>query len=235
AERRVDRALVAVPLIPQDRVIGAVVVTHETGRTPDADEVGLIQAFADYAALALENARLYSEATRRRHQAEELARVARLMTESLDISTVADRIAEAVLSLLRVPASVIRLREADGSLLVVGSAGRTRYPFEPGHRLPPGSGVAGQAIAEGRPVIGDPLAPALATRMTADFRLRIERSGIRTVLAVPLRVAETVLGVLSVGDEEGRAFSAADVALIQTFADQAAVALTNARFFQEGE
>jgi len=134
-----------------------------------------------------------------------------------------------------VPASVIRLREADGSLVVVGSAGRTRFPFGPGHRLPPGSGVAGQAIAEGRPVIGDPLAPALAMRMTADFRLRIERSGIRTVLAVPLRVAETVLGVLSVGDEEGRAFSAADVALIQTFADQAAVALTNARFFQEGE
>jgi hypothetical protein len=51
-----------------------------------------VKAFADSAALALENARLYAEATRRRQEAEEVARFARILTETLDVATVGDRI-----------------------------------------------------------------------------------------------------------------------------------------------
>jgi len=233
AESIPDRTLLAVPLTVQGRMIGTVVITDRTGRVLDNGDLALARAFADHAALALENARLYAEATRRRHEAEELARVARLLTESLDAATAADRIAETVLLLLRVPASVLRLRQADGSLLTIGSAGRTRDYFEPGHLLPPGVGIAGKALAEGRPVIGDPLGPG--TLMTDDFRRRQEASGIRTVLAVPLRVAETMLGVLAVGDEAQRVFSAGEVVLLQAFGDQAAIALNNARLFEEAE
>src|SRR5881628_3067424 len=233
AESITDRALLAVPLTVQGRMIGTVVITDRTSRVLDHGDLALARAFADHAALALENARLYAEATRRRHEAEELARVARLLTESLDAATAADRIAETVLLLLRVPASVLRLRQADGSLLTIGSAGRTRDYFEPGHLLPPGIGIAGKAVAEGRPVIGDPLGPGAL--MTDDFRRRQEASGIRTVLAVPLRVAETMLGVLAVGDEAQRVFSAGEVVLLQAFGDQAAIALNNARLFEEAE
>ena len=233
AELVIDRALLAMPLVVQERVIGAVVVTDRTGRSLDNGELALAQAFADHAALALENARLYSEATRRRREAEELARVARLLTESLDFATAAGRIAETVLPLLRVQASVLRLRQADGSLLAIGSAGRTRGFFGPGHLIPPGLGIAGRAVAEGQPVIGDPLGAGTVT--TDDFRRRIQGSEIQKVLAVPLRVAETILGVLAVGDEAQRAFSAGEVALLQAFGDQAAVALNNARLFEEAE
>jgi GAF domain-containing protein/CheY-like chemotaxis protein len=233
AESIPDRTLLAVPLTVQGRMIGTVVITDRTGRVLDNGDLALARAFADHAALALENARLYAEATRRRHEAEELARVARLLTESLDVATAADRIAETVLLLLRVPASVLRLRQADGSLLTIGSAGRTRDAFERGHLLPRGIGIAGKAIAEGRPVIGDPLGPGAL--MTEDFRRRQEASGIRRVLAVPLRVAETMLGVLAVGDEAQRVFSAGEVVLLQAFGDQAAIALNNARLFEEAE
>ena len=233
AESITDRTLLAVPLAVQGRMIGAIVITDRTGRVLDNGDLALARAFADHAALALENARLYAEATRRRHEAEELARVARLLTESLDVATAADRIADTVLLLLRVPASVLRLRQADGSLLTIGSAGSTRDAFEPGHLLPPGVGIAGKAIVEGRPVIGDPLGAATLT--TEDFRRRQEASGVRTVLAVPLRVAETTLGVLAVGDEAQRVFSAGEVVLLQAFGDQAAVALNNARLFEEAE
>jgi GAF domain-containing protein len=228
-----DRSLLAVPLVVQERTLGVIVIIDRTGRVLDNGDLALARAFADHAALALENARLYAEATRRRHEAEELARVARLLTESLDVATAADRIAETVLLLLRVPASVLRLRQSDGSLLTVGSAGRTRGAFEPGHLLPPGVGIAGKAIAEGRPVIGDPLGPGTLT--TEDFRRRQQASGIRTVLAVPLRAAETMLGVLAVGDEAQRIFSSGEVVLLQAFGDQAAVALNNARLFEEAE
>src|SRR5438132_675669 len=228
-----DRTLLAVPLVVQERMLGAVVIIDRTGRVLDNGDLALARAFADHAALALENARLYAEATRRRHEAEELARVARLLTESLDVATAADRIAETVLLLLRVPASVLRLLQADGSLLTIGSAGRTRDAFEPGHLLPPGVGIAGKAIVEGRPVIGDPLGPGALT--TEDFRRRQQASGVRTVLAVPLRVAETMLGVLAVGDEAQRVFSSGEVVLLQAFGDQAAIAINNARLFEEAQ
>src|SRR5262249_805601 len=107
AERAIDRAFFAIPLLVQDQAIGAIVVTHRIGWSVEGEALGLIQAFAGSAALALENARLYGEATRRRHEAEELARVARLLTETLDFPTVANRIAEVVWPLLRVPASVV--------------------------------------------------------------------------------------------------------------------------------
>jgi len=233
AERAIDRAFFAIPLLVQDQAIGAIVVTHRIGWSVEGEALGLIQAFADSAALALENARLYGEATRRRHEAEELARIARLLTETLDFPTVANRIAEVVLALLRVPASVVRIRQADGSLIGIASAGRTRDAWAPGHVLPPGIGTVGKAIAEGQPVIEDPLGPGVVS--TEDFRRRQASSGIRKVLAVPLRDAKTVLGVLAVGDEAGRAFSAAEVALLQAFGDQAAIALTNARLFEETE
>ena len=235
AESVTDRALLALPLIVQERVIGVVMVTDRTGRVFDFDngELALGRTYADHAALALESARLYSEATNRRREAEDLARVARLLTESLDVATAANRIAETVLALLRVPASVLRLRESDGSLRTIGSAGRTRDAFELGYVLPPGVGIAGKAAAEGRPVIGDPL--GVGTLTTDDFRQRQQASGIRTVLAVPLRVADTILGVLAVGDEAARVFSSGEVVLLQAFGDQAAIALNNARHFEESE
>src|SRR5439155_696544 len=273
-------------------LLGVLSVNLPAGAPPTLEEREMIEALAGQAAVAMRNARLFTQSEARRRAAEslaeisrvlaqaldpevlaqrivdgardllqghravllrldsdlgelttaatsgesraaELARVARLLTESLDFATAAGRIAETVLPLLRVQASVLRLRQADGSLLAIASAGRTRGAFEPGHRIPPGVGIAGRAVAEGQPVIGDPL--GVSTVTTDDFRRRIQASEIQKVLAVPLRVAETILGVLAVGDEAQRAFSAGEVALLQAFGDQAAVALNNAQLFEEAE
>jgi GAF domain-containing protein len=90
-------AVLVVPLLVKDQVIGALGVGDRAGRLFNADEVRLAQAFADQAALALENARLYAETTRRRRDAEELARFARTLTETLDVTTIGDRIVGSVL------------------------------------------------------------------------------------------------------------------------------------------
>src|SRR5439155_1017506 len=64
-----DRSLLAVPLLVQGRMFGALAVSDRVGRVFDDSEIRLAQAFADQAALALENARLYTEARRRRLEA----------------------------------------------------------------------------------------------------------------------------------------------------------------------
>src|SRR5438552_852035 len=170
---------IAVPLIVNDVVVGVLTVSGERGRVFGEDDARLAQTFADQAALALANARLYAESAQRRAEAEELARLARTLTESLDVSEVVERTVESVLPLFRAQSSVVRLLQPDGSLAALALGGRTRAYFQPGHVLPPGVGVLGRAVAEGRAIAtADALADA-ATRVSDDLRANFQHSGER--------------------------------------------------------
>jgi len=222
---------IAVPLIVNDVVVGVLTVSGERGRLFGEDDARLAQTFADQAALALANARLYAEATQRRAEAEELARLARTLTESLDVSEVVERTVESVLPLFRAQSSVVRLLQPDGSLAALALGGRTREYFEPGHVLPPGVGVLGRAVVEGRAVATpDALADA-TTRVSDDLRANFRASGDVAVLAVPMRAKGVIIGALGVADRRGRVFTDGEAALLQAFADQATLALENARLF----
>jgi GAF domain-containing protein/CheY-like chemotaxis protein len=226
-----DRALMGVPLLVRDRVSGALVIADRTGRVFGAEETRLAQAFADQAALALENARLYAETTRRRREAEQLAGLVRTLTESLDVSDVVGRAVESVLPLFGATSSVLRLAQPDGSLAALAIGGVSRDDIEPGHVLKPGDGVLGRAAAEGRPVWSADLLTDPALQISDELRADLGSSGHRAVLAVPLRVKAVVIGALGVIDVAGRRFDAEQAQLLQAFADQAALALENARLF----
>jgi GAF domain-containing protein/CheY-like chemotaxis protein len=229
------RALLAVPLIVRGRLSGALAVSDRTGRRFTEPEVRLAQAFADQAALALENARLYTEATRRRLEAEELARLARTLTESLDPRAVGERIVESVIPLFRAQSSVLRLLEPDGSLVTLALGGRLRAVSASGldDVVPPGAGASGRAVLEGRAVSSSDLLDDPTIVMTQEMREIMRRASDGAVLAVPLRAKGQIIGALSLADATGRLFPDAEVALLQAFADQAALALENARLYEQ--
>ncbi|HET7875990.1 MAG TPA: GAF domain-containing protein, partial [Methylomirabilota bacterium] len=204
-----------------------------TGRRFTADEAQLLQAFADQAALALENARLYAEATRRQREAEELARVARMLTGSLDMADLGQRIVDSVLPLFAVSSARLCLRHSDDSLEVVASSGKARAYFQPGHRYPPRVGVVGRALAERRPVWCRDVLVEPQLVIPDDGRRYVEETGDNAVLAVPFMVKGAIIGALILNDHAGREFSDAEIGLLQTFADQAALALDNARLYDE--
>src|SRR6266542_3849301 len=208
------RSVLSVPLLVKDAVIGALSVGDVEGRVFSEDEVRLTQAFADHAAVVFQNARLYTEANRRRREAEALARMARALTESLDIAGVAERIVEAVSALFAARSAVIRLRRPDDSLVVLASSGSAREQLPPGHTLPPGVGISAQAVAEGRAVWSADINAAPGVVLSDDIRSRNELSQLGAVLAVPLRTTHDIIGMLA-------------------FADQAALALENARHYSE--
>jgi signal transduction histidine kinase/CheY-like chemotaxis protein len=226
-----DRAMLAVPVVSRERVIGALGVSDAPGRRFTEEDLRLARALADHAAVALDNARLFAEATRHRREAEELARVARMLTETLDVEAVARGIVDSALPLFGARFSRLRLRQADGALRLLAWGG-----WEPGgaqDALPPGVGVAGRAAAEGKPVwtadaLADPEIP-----LAAEARRRLAARDEGAILGVPLRVQGEVLGALTVGDRAGRRFTDHEVALLQLFADQAALALEHARLFAE--
>jgi signal transduction histidine kinase/CheY-like chemotaxis protein len=230
-----DRSVLALPLLVQDRVIGALSLRDTTGRVFTPDEVRVAQAFADQAAIALENARLYVTAERRRREAEELARAARSLTESLEVSELAGRIVASVRDILHVRTAGFRLLQPDGSLVALGPAGGSPGYAEPGHVAPSGHGTSGRAIAIGGPfqspdVVADP-----SIMLPDDVRQRILAAGTHAYLSVPLRAHGTLIGVLTVGDTTGRVYTRDETELLQAFADQAALALDNAQLFERAQ
>src|SRR5215510_1222569 len=172
---------------------------------------------------------------RRQREAEELARVARTLTEDLDVHQVAERVVQPVLKLFGVQSSVLWLSEPDGSLVAAGISGRARESFRRGDVLPAGASIAGRAVAQGRPSwTSDVLAePGLV--MPADQRIRLRASGDRAVLCVPMAVSGRTIGVLALGDGSARDFTPDEVVLLQAFGDQAAIALQNASLYAESQ
>lgn len=182
-----------------------------------------------------ERTRLYQNSEIRRREAEGLARAARTLTESLDVSELAGRIVASVRDILRVRTAGFRLLQPDGTLLALGAPGGAPGYVEPGHVALSGHGTSGRAIATGAPFQSpDVLADASIT-LPDDVRERIIAGGTHAYLSVPLRAHGTLIGVLTVGDTIGRVFTSGEVELLQAFADQAALALDNAQLFERAQ
>ncbi len=228
-------SLLSVPIRMGDRVEGLLNVANRAvvRRFTDADEAILVK-LADHAAIAIGNARLYAEAERRRRMAESLAEVGRVLSQSLDFEEVAQRIVGSVRTLLgAVAAGVVRLEPESGDLVAVATSGEVGVRRGSTLVFPEGTGLVGLAVSERRPVVTADVLADPRVRLTPETRARIEQTPSRAALAVPLVVKNRVIGAFGIGDRLGRVFDAEEIRIAQACADQAAVALENARLFEE--
>jgi len=148
---------------------------------------------------------------------------------------VAGRIADSVLTLSGARASGLRLLRPDGSLVAVARGGEAATYLPAGHVTPPGMGISGRAVAEARPVATADVFSDPRIRIAEDMRRRLAGSTLGAYLAVPLRLKERVIGALWIGDRPGRTFTEREIDVLQMFADQAALALENARLYERLE
>src|SRR5215467_9387352 len=227
------RALLAAPLRAKGELIGVLAVASRNVHDFSEDDANLLQTFADQAALAMQNARLYGDATRRQRESEEVARVAQTLTGSLDEDDIAQRIVASVLPVLRALSLGFRLLQPDGSLRVLAQAQAVGTIGIPGHVVPAGHGISGRVVAEGRPVVSADVLNDPHILLTSEMRRHVEETKVGAYLSVPLRLRDQVIGTLSVGDITGRQFTDVEAALLQTFADQAALALDHTRLYAQ--
>jgi GAF domain-containing protein/ActR/RegA family two-component response regulator len=233
-EKDDSRSACVVPLIAQAEILGAVVLGDTRGRTYSQEELRLLSAFGDLAAVGTVNARLYAEAERRRRSAESLAEVGRLVSQSLEPEEVRRRIAESVRMLLNaLNSAILQLEPESGDLVITTVSGEVGPALDPGVVFPRGTGLAAISMLERRPLATPDMLSDPRILLTPELRARIEQAPQRAVLSVPLVVKDTVIGTLSIGDRAGRAFDAEEIRLVQAFADQAAIALENARLYGE--
>ena len=232
-----QRALLAMPLGPPGRPVGALTIANRNALKFTEGERRLLEAFADQASLALENARLHEDAERRGKEAEALAQGARALTGMQDAMQIVSRIVESVPSLL--PGCVhaaVAVPRAEGALEAVAVGGPLSGVFRPGRPVTKGS-IVNRVWQEHRPTWTadlmaepEPEEPELAERHHVFLR-----AGVRAYLAVPLSVRGHTVGVLGMAFSQPRPFMADEIATGQTFANQAALALENARLYEEAE
>jgi PAS domain S-box-containing protein len=225
-------AHMVVPIRTGARIDGLIYVSRLTRRPFTEREETRLGRLADHAAIAIDNARLHRESERRRRAAEELGAAARILAESLDPTAVGERIVNGLLALVHAKSASVRRLEPDGSLVAVAWAGRSlAHRRGPGHRTAPGHGGIHHAVTRNEAVWSRDLLAEPDVVLTEEARAMLLASGDRAILAVPLRAKGAVMGVLTVADDVGREYSIEEVSLTQAFADQAAVALENARLF----
>ena len=126
-------------------------------------------------------------------------------------------------------AALFLLDAAAGTLTCVATAGEGEAERWVGRTLRVGVGMAGRAVAEGRPVWAPDLLADPATPLADWLRERLEAEGLRSVVAAPLRAVGATLGALGLLDAAGRTFAEEDLRRLLALADQAAATLQAAR------
>ncbi len=221
-------ACAAIPLISHGCLVGVLALVTSRAEDLGPTVVEMLTAFGGHAAIAIESARLYADAERRRSEAETLADVARDLAEHHDLDAVLARIVQGANDLCGGDVTSVALRDAEGLFSarhVLGARNDTYRRF----RIAPGLGIGGRAVASGQP-------ERVAEReawppMPREYEEVIDSEGLRSALAVPIFVDGTAEGVLYVCSRTPRSFSAADETLLVRLADHAATAIQNSRLF----
>jgi len=228
-ERAIYRAALAAPLLAHGRVVGVLGLGLRSDRIIDDEARRTVEAFADHAALALDNARLYAEAARGQREAEVIAEVARAINAALDINAILPLVADAARSLTGADTASIALREAGGDALVFRHHSGQRYRGYDDVRIAPTAGLSGRVVSSARAARSDDVRADPAIDRAA--REVLDAEGLVSLLIAPIAFGGRVEGLLYVGNRRPVPFGAQDESLVQRLADQAATALRNVNLF----
>ncbi|PYM90898.1 MAG: hypothetical protein DME04_21145 [Candidatus Rokuibacteriota bacterium] len=230
-EREGIRSILSVPMKVGGAVIGVISAFSTRPDSFTARHQRVLEAFAEQTGIAIHTARLFEEGVRRARETQALLEAGRAVTASLDVDRTIRVILQEAREVLGVDScSVSTIDPASDDLVLVASLDVPPAMVST-VRLRRGEGIAGLAVQAGRP---------MQSRDTwADARVRFaelqRESGFRSMLSVPLRRGERVIGAISVFRRDVHDYSAHEEELLVALADQAAIALEHARLYAELE
>jgi len=233
------RTMLAVPMLKEDELIGAINIYRQEVRPFTDKQIQLVQNFANQAVIAIENTRLLNELRKRTDDLTEslqqqtaTADVLKVISRSaFDLKSVLTTLTESAKSLCGASLGIITLRDGEVMRLQAESGCTQAFvdfmqanPIRPGRET-----ITGRVFMEGEPVhVAD-----VQHDPEYNFGQAPTIGAYRAVLAVPLMRDGAVEGVLLLGRPEPGPFSQRQIDLVETFADQAVIAIENARLFNQ--
>ena len=220
-------AVIAEPLLYRDRLLGVLAVGAEgMGRRFTEQDGELLRLLAAQAAIAIENARLFVAAERAAREARSLYEVAHSLTTSLDPMEVLRLIVAKTRELLGTPHGQVVLWDAATQTLRLGAVDGTAAEKVKVQEFRLGEGVNG--------IVAQTRAPLIVNDYQAFLHRVPELIELTAVIGIPLLYRGQLLGVLtSHTTQPGTAFTQEHLALLTSFADQAAIAIENARLYAQ--
>jgi two-component system NtrC family sensor kinase len=224
------RTVLATPLLREGVPIGTIMIRRMEVRPFSEKQIKLLETFADQAVIAIENVRLFKEIQERNAELREAlehqtatAEVLGIISRSpTDVQPVLDAIVESAARVCGIDDVVLRLHEGNGFV--------PRAHFGP---MPIYRGEIGMDEPQYRWVREHGTLHVPDVRAQNDFPMLGSAGRWRTLLSVPLRQQGELVGSLNARRTEVRPFTPAQIKLLETFADQAVIAIENVRLFKE--
>jgi two-component system, NtrC family, sensor kinase len=249
AQRMGFRTILSVPLLREAEAIGAIHIRRPSVQPFTEKQIELLKTFADQAVIAIENVRLFTElreknqaltaahaqVTEALEQQTATAEILRVIASSpTDLQPVMDAVAENAARVCgAMDSSIFRLEGEH--LRTVAQHGTLRRSLAIGATFPVSRDtVAGRVVCDRRTIHVEDMIAAEAEFPATVSRMRQAGSAVRTILATPLLREGTPLGAIFISrGPEVHPFSAKQIALLETFANQAVIAIENVRLFNE--
>jgi signal transduction histidine kinase len=224
--------LAAFPIMTKHSCYGALVFSGKLSRSLKQEEIRLLGSMAEQIGIAVENSSLYHQARSKSAHLTVLNEVAAAVSRSLDLQTVLREALDKVVAILKFDAAWVYLMEAQEQQLRLaahkGLSGKTAHMLAAQSRRDISSNAA--LSPRRRPA---PDEDPACDRYRAVLSNPMQRRGYHGSIAVPIKSRNTVIGVLYAVNWERRRYTADDLALIESVAQEIGVAVENAKLFAE--
>jgi two-component system, NtrC family, sensor kinase len=227
------KATLYLPLLREAECIGLLTLAGKRPNMFGPPEIAQAESFRDQALIAIENARLFNELREALQQQTATADVLKVISRSaFDLQTVLDTLVQSAALLCQADTAAVSRQDESGVFHQIASYGYSSdlNDFMARHPIPTGRGSISGRVLEDRKAVQ--IADVQSDQNYA-FQAAAKIGELRTMLGVPLMREDSPIGVLVLNRRTVRPFTAKQIELVETFADQAAIAIENARLLNE--
>ncbi len=223
------QAFLSVPIITRDRVVGVINVQHRKHHQHTENEIALLSTIARQVGGAVENARLYEETRRKAAQLDTLSQISKTISSGKYLEEILQLIVTITAKTMNSKICSLMLLDEKKSELVTKVIQTPSPGYHPQSDIKITERLRGRIVEEKKPIF---VLDVQQERGYTD-RLLAAKEDLRSLLSVPMMVKEKVIGVINVYTPERHRFSKEETKILQTIANQAAVAIEHTKLMED--